>query len=95
MAAPRAESTVDVVYATVDEQRIVRVPFVDGLTAEQAARASGLIEALPDLASRPLMLGVFGVRVAPHYELAPGDRVEICRPLPRDPRDRRRNLAKP
>jgi putative ubiquitin-RnfH superfamily antitoxin RatB of RatAB toxin-antitoxin module len=94
MAAAGPEATVDVVYATADEQRIVAVRFVQGLTAGQAVRASGLVDALPERVARSLVLGIFGVRVASHHELAPGDRVEICRPLPRDPRDRRRDLAK-
>lgn len=87
------EPVVEVVYATPDEQRIVRVPFAPGLTAEQAVRASGLLDALPEIAGRPLVLGVFGVPVELRHPLAAGDRVEICRPLRRDPRDRRRHLA--
>lgn len=83
----------EVVYATADDQRIVRVPFTRGLTAEGAARSSGLMDAFPEIAARPLVFGVFGVRVSARHPLAPGDRVEICRPLLRDPRDRRRELA--
>jgi uncharacterized protein len=94
MAVPLPEQTVDVVYATADEQRIVRVPYVIGLTAGQAVRESGLVENLPSEVTRPLVLGVFGARVTAQHELAPGDRVEICRPLQRDPRDRRRTLAR-
>lgn len=94
MAAPAPEQTVDVVYATADEQRIVRVPYVAGLTAGQAVRESGLADTLPSEVTRPLVLGVFGTRVSARHELAPGDRVEICRPLQRDPRDRRRTLAR-
>jgi len=94
MAGERPEPGVDVVYATAAAQTIVRVLFVPGLTAEQAARRSGLIEAHPELAAAPLVLGVFGVRVPAQRALAPDDRVEICRPLLRDPRERRRDLAK-
>jgi len=98
MAAPRPEpsvnAVVEVVYATSDEQRIVRVPFVKGLTAGQAARDAGLLVGLPDEVTRPLVLGVFGARVPLSQPLSPGDRVEICRPLTRDPRDRRRELSK-
>ena len=68
MAAPIldavVEPVVEVVYATPDEQQIVRVPFADGLTAGQAACDSGLLAMLPDDVARPLVLGVFGVRVA-------------------------------
>jgi len=94
MAAGKAEQTVEVVYATADDQRVVRVPFTSGLTAEEAARLSGLLEALPEINAGGLVLGVFGARVQLRHLLAPGDRVEICRPLRRDPRDRRRELAK-
>jgi putative ubiquitin-RnfH superfamily antitoxin RatB of RatAB toxin-antitoxin module len=93
MAAPRLED-VEVVYATPAVQRVVRVAFVPGLTAEEAARRSGLIETLSAAERSALVLGVFGVRVQGEQRLAPGDRVEICRPLVRDPRDRRRLAAK-
>lgn len=93
MPAKTPEPVVEVVYATADEQRIVRVPFAPGLTAEQAARDSGLLDALPEIAAHTLVLGVFGVPVGLRHPLAAGDRVEICRPLQRDPRDRRRYLA--
>ena len=93
MAAP-APDAVEVVYATADRQQIVRIPYETGLTAERAARASGLLEGLPADVLNPLVLGVFGVRVGATHVLEPGDRVEICRPLTRDPRDRRRSLAR-
>jgi putative ubiquitin-RnfH superfamily antitoxin RatB of RatAB toxin-antitoxin module len=94
MAPSTPEPAVDVVYATADEQRVVQVPYVAGLTAGQAVRDSGLCADLPREVTEPLVLGVFGVRVSARHVLAPGDRVEICRPLQRDPRDRRRTLAR-
>lgn len=84
---------VEVVYAEPDVQRVVRIAHEPGLTAEQAVRASGLLEGLPASVTSPLVLGVFGVRVEGSRVLEPGDRVEICRPLLRDPRERRRDLA--
>jgi putative ubiquitin-RnfH superfamily antitoxin RatB of RatAB toxin-antitoxin module len=93
MAVP-APDFVDVVYALPESQRIVRVPFVAGLTAERAVRDSGLLDAVAESVASSLVLGVFGARVGPHHALEPGDRVEICRPLTRDPRDRRREFAK-
>ena len=97
MARTSAEAespVVEVVYAEPDVQRVVRVAYVPGLTAEQAVRASGLLEAFLAAASEELILGVFGIRVARNRLLEPGDRVEICRPLLRDPRERRRDLAR-
>lgn len=87
-------ATVDVVYALPDEQRIVAVPFASGLTAEQAVERSGLLEAFPEIAVRPLVLGLFGHAIETDRVLEPGDRVEICRPLELDPRDLRRELLK-
>lgn len=91
--APDAPA-VEVVYAEPDVQRVVRVAHAPGMTAEQAVRASGLLEELPSIAAGSLVLGVFGVRIDGTRVLEPGDRVEICRPLLRDPRDRRRELAR-
>lgn len=93
MAAPRDEAFVEVAYALPDVQRVVRVELVPGLTAGQAVVASGLIDEFPEIRSRPLVLGLFGARVDERHVLKAGDRIEICRPLERDPRDRRRELA--
>jgi putative ubiquitin-RnfH superfamily antitoxin RatB of RatAB toxin-antitoxin module len=94
--APNESSaaTVEVVYALPDEQRIVAVPFTSGLTAGQAVECSGLLEAFPEIAERPLVLGLFGHAIERDRVVEPGDRLEICRPLERDPRELRRELLK-
>ena len=84
--------TVEVVYATPDDQRFVTLEYAPGLTARAAVEASGLLAAFPEIASRPLVLGIFGEAVDGDRLLSPGDRVEICRPLLRDPRTLRREL---
>ncbi len=85
---------VEVIYATPDEQRIVGIEWQRGLTAIEAVRRSGLIESYPAIESSPLILGLFGERIAESHELEPGNRVEICRPLQQDPRDMRSELAR-
>lgn len=85
---------VEVLYALPAEQRIVRVPFVDGMTVGDAVERSGLIQTFPELRARELSLGVFGVAAEPGTRLLAGQRVEICRPLRIDPRDARRMLAR-
>ena len=90
---PEPDESVEVVYARPERQRVVRVPYEPGLTAERAVQLSGLLSEFPEIHERPLVLGVFGVRVSRRHPLRNGDRVEICRPLERDPRDRRRDLA--
>lgn len=86
-------SSVEVIYATPREQRIVAVTIADGLTAAEAVRRSGLLDEFPEIAQQPLVLGRFGERVEPEHLVAAGDRIEICRPLLRDPRTLRRELS--
>lgn len=93
-AEAKVPGTVEVVYATPDDQRIVTVQCLPGLTAGAAVAASGLLEEFPEIAARSLVLGVYGEPVEPDKALSPGDRVEICRPLVRDPRTLRRELLK-
>ena len=93
MTGDRQREWVEVVYATPDVQRIVELPSTEGLTAAEAARRSGLLEEFPEITERELVLGLFGERVEPAHVLVAGDRLEICRPLLRDPRTLRRELS--
>jgi len=90
---PAADARIEVVFARPERQRIVELPLGEGMTARQAVEASGLVAEFPEIAGRPLVLGVFGRRVEPEHVLAAGDRVEIYRPLPEDPKERRRRAA--
>jgi uncharacterized protein len=86
-------ATIEVIYATPDCQHVVEVPLEPGLTAEQAVARSGLLERCPEITSRPLLLGNFGACLDPRRIVGPGDRVEVCRSLQRDPREQRRELS--
>jgi len=90
---PAADARIEVVFARPERQRIVELPLGEGMTARQAVEASGLVAEFPEIAGCPLVLGVFGRRVEPEHVLADGDRVEIYRPLPDDPKERRRRRA--
>lgn len=92
MALPEPRE-VQVAHALPDRQRIVTVALRDGMTAMEAVVESGLLEEFPQLAARPLALGIFGHVVDGSRLLEPGDRVEIYRPLKADPRETRRRLA--
>lgn len=85
-------ASVEVVYALPEKQRVVVLELTEGLTAEDAVRRSGLLDEFPEIGTRPLVLGLFGERIEEGRLLSRGDRVEICRPLVRDPRDLRREL---
>lgn len=90
---PPEGATVEVVYALSERQRVVEIEFHEGLTALEAVERSGLLEEFGNLAGRRLDLGVYGQVVRPDHQLAPGDRVEIYRPLLADPRETRRRMA--
>lgn len=87
------DGVVEVVFARPERQSVVRVPWRAGLTAREAVEASGLTRELAELAGQPLLLGIFGRRVADDEPLRVGDRVELYRPLKFDPRDARRAAA--
>jgi hypothetical protein len=93
MAPSPAEPHVEVLYALPEDQTIVVLPYVEGMTAAAAVERSGLLARYPKTVDRALVLGVFGVPVAPEDAIKPGDRVEICRPLKADPRSMRRALV--
>jgi hypothetical protein len=80
------QARVAVVYALPEVQTLIEVPYHDGMTAAEAVDASGITARVPAIAGQPLVLGIHGVEVGPTQQLAPGDRVEICRPLVADPR---------
>lgn len=92
MSSP--EPAVTVVYARPERQWEVRVRLREGMTAEEVVRASGLVRERPEIATQPLLLGIYGRRVEGDQVLRDGDRVEIYRPLRFDPREARRNAAR-
>lgn len=84
---------VEVVYALPARQWAAVVPLTDRMTAIEAVRASGILEAVPELDPGRLTLGIFGRRVDASHRLRADDRVEIYRPLLHDPREARRQAA--
>lgn len=78
---------VEVVHALPDRQRVVAVELPEGATAREAVLASGL-------QARCDALGRFGRRIDPGTVLSEGDRVELLRRLPNDPREARRARAR-
>ena len=90
-----ADSTieVEVAYARPERQLILKVEVPRGTSAVEAARLSGIEQEFPEIELGKNRLGVFGKLCKNDKPLAPGDRVEIYRPLLADPRAARRELA--
>lgn len=85
---------VEVVCAMPDRQLLREVSLPAGSCVIQAVERSGILEDLPELVFDPACLGIFSQRVAADRVLQHGDRVEIYRPLTRDPREARRRRAR-
>ncbi len=84
---------VAVVWAERERQILIELEVPPGTTAAAAVTLSGIRERCPAIA-RDAPLGVFGRLVPPGHRLEDGDRVELYRPLPQDPKVTRRQLAR-
>ena len=96
MAEPTASSkliTVEVVFALPEQQLVQTLQLLPGTTAATAVQLSGLQSRFPDFDFTAATLGVWNKQVATDHIVIDGDRVEIYRPLPMDPREARRILA--
>lgn len=91
---------VEVVYALPHEQRLIRMLVKPGTTAQETLVRSGIPEEYPEVKPETAKLGIFGQALgtkglapADRYELQPGDRVEVYRPLIADPKEARKQRA--
>jgi len=91
------QDRVEVAYAREDEQVILPVAAgEEGLTAREAIEHSGILRRFPEIDLAVNRVGVFGKLAQLDQVLAPGDRVEIYRPLIADPKAaRKKRAAKP
>ena len=86
--------SVEVVFALRDQQKLVNVSLPRGASVADAISAARLQQDFGDIDFTTLQKGIWGRLVSPDQPVADGDRVEIYRPLERDPRDARRELAR-
>lgn len=87
------EITVEVAYALPHEQLIIPIKMQDGVTAEQAIYASGILKKFPEIDLATNQIGIFGKLTKPDTVLRHLDRVEIYRPLIADPKEVRKQRA--
>ena len=92
--AERPSVTVSVLLAEDGRHRSVSLAMPPGATAWEAVEASGLLRGRDDLDLDGLAVAIYGRQVPRERELEAGDRVEILRPLPEDPKLRRRRAAR-
>jgi len=85
--------TVEVIYALPAQQPLLRVQLVEGATVEDAIRASGVLDAHPEIDLTKNKVGIFSKLVKLDENVRDRDRVEIYRPLIADPKEVRRKRA--
>lgn len=84
---------IEVAYAGAGAPGLVALTVVPGTTLREAIARSGLLQRHPEIDLSRCGVGVFGRARGLDEPVAAGDRVEIYRPLPQDPKERRRRRA--
>jgi len=92
--APAERIAIEVACAERARQTVLPLEVPPGCTAGEALALSGIFARHPDIDPAQCAIGIFGRAVARDHVLSAGDRVEVLRPLPEDPRARRRRLAR-
>ena len=89
----KSQLRIEVVLAQ-PERQCLRELFVEpGTTIGAAIALSGIAEEFPELDIGALSVGVWGKIAHKDFAVQDGDRIEIYRPLPVNPRDARRQVA--
>ena len=84
---------IEILFAAPDRVWRETLELPEGATAGKALAASRFASEFPEYAHPAPPIGVYGERCAPDRRLAPGDRVEVYRPLVFDPLESRRRRA--
>ena len=86
---------VEVVYALPERQVVIGVGAGLGTTLREAIEQSGILGQFPEIDLRRNQVGSFGRLRGLDEPVQPGDRIEIYRRLPADPKEmRRRRVAR-
>lgn len=85
---------VEVAYVVPKHQITKKLTLPVGSSVVQAIRASGVLDAFPEIDLNHQRVGVFGEFVRLDDPLHDGERVEIYRALIADPKEARRQRAR-
>ena len=85
--------SVEVVYATPQQQTVIPLRVPVGTAIGQAIALSDIVQRHPEIDLDTQAVGVFGERAALERVLRGGERIEIYRPLQADPKQARRRRA--
>lgn len=84
---------VEVVYATPAYQFTISLKLLSPCTAKDAIFSSGILTRCPEIDLSKQKIGIYGKIVSLDTPLKSHDRVEIYRPLKKDPKQRRRERS--
>ena len=86
--------SVELIYATAEQQDLHLLEVEQGTTVEQLIELSGILEKYPEIdLKKANKVGIFGKLTKIDTVLREKDRVEIYRPLIADPKEVRRKRA--
>ena len=88
-----AKIPIEVVYALPEKQLLISLSVASGTTVRAALALTDFAQQFSELDIRDCPLGIFGKQVADNRVLKAGDRIEVYRPLLKDPRELRRDRA--
>lgn len=86
-------STVEVIYATIQQQNSITVSINDHSTINQVITASGLLEKYQEIDLSINKVGIYNQVKKLDDVVKNGDRIEIYRALIADPKEVRRKRA--
>lgn len=84
---------VQVAYARPDVQLVRRLSVPVGTRARAALKASDLLAEFPEIDPDRCPLGIYGREISGERVLQAGERLEVYRPLLKDPRTARREAV--
>ena len=84
---------VQVAYARPDVQVVRTLNVPAGTRARAALKLSGLGDEFPEIDLERCALGIYGREISGERVLQAGDRLEVYRPLRKDPRTARREAV--
>ncbi len=85
--------TVEIAYAKPEKQTLLSILVEPNCTIEEAILQSGILSKYPEIALTSAKVGIFSKSCTLNQLVQDGDRVEIYRPLPTDPKEMRRSRA--
>ena len=84
---------IEIIYATLESQELIKIEVEQGSTIEQCIHISGVQKKFPEIDLNQMKVGIFSQVKPLNHQVAQGDRIEIYRPLIADPKAVRRKKA--